>query len=263
MKKNLIGLIILAVICIGLGLALVTTKKQAAIEKKKDADTIFTLSNQWVETSGKLEEQKQVNLTLEKDVATRKTEFAELTNKFSDIATTLVKTEDSLKLTKEEVVRREAKIAELEQQNAQLDQRAAALSTSLTNLTVQIADTQRKLAASEGDKAFLEKELKRLMGEKAELERQFNDIVALRAQVAKLRAELNISRRLEWIRKGLFAADDQKGAQQLMQRSPPAAAASKPANAYDLNVEVKADGSVRVIPPMTNGPAAIPLPQQK
>ena len=92
MKKNLIGLIILAVICIGLGLALVTTKKQAAIEKKKDADTIFTLSNQWVETSGKLEEQKQVNLTLEKDVATRKTEFAELTNKFSDIATTLVKT---------------------------------------------------------------------------------------------------------------------------------------------------------------------------
>lgn len=256
--KNLIGVIILAVIGIGLGVALVTTKKQATVEKKKDTDTIFTLSNQWVETSAKLEEQKQVNLTLEKDVATRKTEFAELTNKFSEVATVLVKTEDSLKLTKEEVARRETKIAELEQQNAQLDQRAAELSTSLTNLTLQIADTQRKLAASEGDKAFLEKELKRLMGEKAELEKQFNDLTVLRAQVAKLREELNIARRLEWIRKGLFSVDEQKGAQQLMQRSAP----PKPTNTYDLNVEVNADGSVRVIPPLTNGPASTPPPSK-
>lgn len=256
--KNLIGVIILAVVCIGLGVALVTTKKQATVEKKQDTDTIFTLSNQWVDTSGKLEEQKQVNLTLEKDVATRKTEFAELTNKFSDIATVLVKTEDSLKLTKEEVAKHEAQIAKLEQQNADLDKQAADLSSTLTNLTVQIADTQKKLATSEGDKAFLEKELKRLMGEKAELERQFNDLVVLRAQVAKLREELNISRRLEWIRKGLFAADEQKGAQQLMQHGTPAAAAPKQPGQYNLNVEVNADGSVRVIPPLTNGPAATP-----
>jgi chromosome segregation ATPase len=248
----------LAVICVGLGVALLTTKKQATVEKKKDTDTIFTLSNQWVETSGKLEEQKQVNLSLEQDVAARKKEFGELTNKFSEIATVLVKTEDSLKLTKEEVAKRETKIAELEQQNADLDRKAADLTTSLTNLTIQIADTQRKLAASEGDKAFLEKELKRLMGEKVELEKQFNDLTVLRAQVAKLREELNISRRLEWIRKGLFAVDEQKGAQQLMQRSAPA---PKPAGTYDLNVEVNADGSVRVIPPLTNGPAATPPPK--
>jgi chromosome segregation ATPase len=257
--KNLVGAIILAVICVGLGVALLATKKQAVAEKKKDTDTIFTLSNQWVETSGKLEEQKQVNLTLEKDVATRKTEFAALTNKFSETATKLVNTEDSLKLTKEEVAKRDAKITDLEQQNASLDQKAADLSTALTNLTVQINETQRKLAASEGDKAFLEKELKRLMGEKAELERQFNDLTVLRAQVAKLREELNIARRLEWIRKGLFSVDEQKGAQQLMQRQP---AAPKPTNTYDLNVEVNADGSVRVIPPLTNGPAATPPPKK-
>jgi len=139
-----------------------------------------------------------------------------------------------------------------------LDKKAADLSLSLTNLTVQIAETQRKLAASEGDKAFLEKELKRLMGEKAELERQFNDLVVLRAQVAKLKEELNIARRLEWIRKGLFAVEEQKGAQLLMQRQPVA----KTTNVYDLNVEVNADGSVRVIPPLTNGPAVTPPPKQ-
>lgn len=259
--KNLIGVIILAVVCIGLGVALMTTKKQATSEKKKDAETISTLSNQWVETSGKLEEQKQVNLTLEKDVVTRKTEYTELSNKLSEVAAVLAKTEDSLKLTKEEVAKRESQIAALEQQNASLDQKAADLSLSITNLTAQIAETERKLTASEGDKAFLEKELKRLMGEKAELERQFNDLAILRAQVAKLKEELNIARRLEWIRKGLFAVDERKGAQMLMERTPPPAA-SQPASTYDLNVEVNADGSVRVIPPLTNGPASTPAPKQ-
>lgn len=259
--KNLIGVIILAVVCVGLGVALMTTKKQATTERKKDTETISTLSNQWVETSGKLEEQKQVNLALEKDVAARKADYNDLTNKFSEVASVLAQTEDSLKLTKEEVTKRESQIAELEQQNASLDRKAADLQLSITNLTVQIADTQRKLAASEGDKAFLEKELKRLMGEKAELERQFNDLTILRAQVAKLKEELNIARRLEWIRKGLFAVDERKGAQLLMERTPPPVA-SQPTNTYDLNVEVLADGSVRVIPPLTNSAASPPAPKQ-
>ena len=56
-----------------------------------------------------------------------------------------------------------------------------------------------------------------------------------------------------YIRKGLFAADEQKGAQRLMQLNNPAAAPRT--NTYDLNVEVNADGSVTVIPPLTNAPA--------
>lgn len=145
----------------------------------------------------------------------------------------------------------------MEAQNRALDQRAVDLSTAITNLTGQIEDTQKKLAASEGDKAFLEKELKRLIAEKAELERQFNDLKILRAQVAKLREEMNISRRLEWIRKGLFGIPEQKGAQQLMQHAPAAPEEAR-TNHYDLNVEIGADGSVRVIPPLTNRPAATP-----
>ena len=77
--KTTIGVIVLAVLCIGLGVVLFTTKKQAAEEKKKDVETISTLSNQVVATSDKLTEQKQVNLALEKDVETRKQLHAELT----------------------------------------------------------------------------------------------------------------------------------------------------------------------------------------
>lgn len=255
--KVITGVIILAaVLCVALGVALFQTKKQAAVEKQKDTETISTLSNKWVEIDSKLNEQKQVNLTLEKDVEARKQALSELTNKYREVSGTLAKTEDTLKqtvqLSKEEIAKRDAKITDLEKQNQDLDLRAADLSTALTNLTGQIVETQRKLAASEGDKAFLETELKRLMAEKADLERQFNDLAVVRAQVAKLREELNVSRRLEWIRKGLFPDDQVKGATLLMQKTPAPAANT---NRYDLNVEVNADGSVRVLPPPTNAPA--------
>ena len=255
--KAIIGVVIIAVVCcVGLGVALSNAKRKAAEEKARDAETIATHSNKWVETDAKLNEQKQVNLTLEKEVDTKKQEIATLTNKFTETATTLAKTEATLKQTeeskKQEIAKRDGRIADLEQQNKELDVRAADLSTAITNLTTQITDTKRKLSASEGDKAFLEKELKRLMAEKAELERQFNDLAVVRAQVAKLREELNVSRRLEWIRKGLFPGEQTKGATLLMQKQPAAAPAT---NHYDLNVEVNADGSVRVIPPLTNAPA--------
>jgi chromosome segregation ATPase len=148
------------------------------------------------------------------------------------------------------VARKDTRIAELENQNQALDKQALELTNAITSLTTQIGDTQRKLAASEGDKAFLEKELTRLIAEKAELERQFNDLAVLRAQVAKLKQDLNIARRIEWIRMGLFASEEQKGAQKLMQgASAPQYQTKSSKPAYDLNVEISADGSVKVVPP--------------
>jgi chromosome segregation ATPase len=256
--KNRLGLILLLVVCLGLIVGLVVARKNAAEQQRKDSLTIFNHSNKWVETQSKLEEQVQVTTLLEKDLETQKKNFTEaltsLTNNFTSVSANLEKTTATLKSTQEEVVKRDAKIAELATQNEALDKQAIDLSAAITNLTLQIVDTQRKLASAEGDKAFLEKELKRLTGEKAELERQFNDLAVLRAQVAKLKEELSIARRLEWIRQGIFANADQKGAQKLMQGI---SAQPKPAKPnYDLNVEVSSDGSVKVIPPATNAPAA-------
>jgi chromosome segregation ATPase len=269
--KNIIGVVILAVVSIGLLTALVATKKTATHEKRQDIEKILTFSNDLVKTSGALDDQRQVNTTLEKDLETRKRQLGELSNKYTvvtakytDTASTLAKTEQSLKAAKDEVAKRDAKIVELEAESQSYEQKAIDLSVALTNLTVQIVDTQKKLAASEGDKAFLERELKRLMGEKADLERQFNDLNVLRAQVARLKEELSIARRLDWIRKGLFSSVDQKGSQQLLQRGPGApTAVESSTNHYDLNVEVNTDGSVRVIPPLTNSPpgtAPVPKP---
>lgn len=255
--KNLIGVIILAVVCLGLTVVLISSKKQATVEKAKDVETILDHSNKLVKTTGELIEQRQVNTALTNDLTSTRTElnntrneFASLTNKFTAVAGTLSNTEATLKASQNAVALRDQKIAALETQNRELDDKAIGLSAALTNLTTQIEETQRKLTASEGDKAFLEKELKRMMVEKAELERQFNDLAILRAQVSKLKEELSIARRLDWIRKGLFS-DEQKGAQKLTQLQPK----SDRTNQFDLNVEVNADGSVKVIPPLTNAPA--------
>jgi chromosome segregation ATPase len=255
--KNRIGMIVLVVICLGLGIALLMVKNKAADQQRADTESILDYSNRLMSTSAKWEEQKNVTAMLEKDLDGQKKAYKDLTNGYTQVtvdlsqtSSNLLTTEASLKAAREETAKRDARIAELENQNQVLDKQALDLSASITNLTMQIADTQKRLAASEGDKAFLEKELKRLMAEKAELEKQFNDLAVLRAQVAKLKEELNISRRIEWIRQGLFASTEQKGAQKLMRgfgapQTP--AKAAKPA--YDLNVEVNADGTVKVIPP--------------
>ena len=257
---------VLALVCVALGITLLAFKKQANEQQRDYVEKNTALSNRWVEASEQLDRQKQVNAELETDREKQKKAYEELSGNYkqaltslTEVSNSLVKTEIALKTSQEETAKRDAKIADLEAQNQALDKQATDLSTAITNLTTQIEETKRKLAASEGEKGFLEKELKRLMAEKAELERQFNDLAVLRAQVSKLKEELSIARRLEWIRQGLFASTEQRGAQKLMQ----GAAASQvkpPKGSYDLNVEVNADGSVRVIPPLPGKSAATNAP---
>lgn len=255
--KNRMGIIILTVACVGLVIALVVSQTNATKELKDAQDKVMDSSNQWYRANESLDEQRNVNASLTNDLAARRQDLVTLTNQITDTSNTLSRTEDSLKAAQDEVAKRDSEISDLESQNKALDQRTMELTNSIANLQSQIDDTQKKLTASEGDKAFLQKELQRLVAEKAELERQFNDIKIVRAQVAKLKQELDISRRLAWIREGIFARDQEKGAQLLMQKGPgpTATASAKPAPKqpnYDLNVQVNADGTVKVIPPLTN-----------
>ena len=254
--KNRIGFVILVVLCVGLGIGIIGIKRQADTEKAKDSESIQSLSNKVNVAANQLEETKQVNIELRKDLDSEKKNYNELTNNYSQVAANLAQTEVSLRTSEQEIAKRDVRIVDLESQNKALDQRAQDLSLEITNLSANIDATQKKLLASEGDKSLLEKELKRMVAEKAELERQFNDLTVLRAQVAKLREEQTIARRMDWTARGIYAAAEQKGAQRLISGLVPASQAKAPKPNYDLNVEVTSDGSVRVIPPLTNGPAA-------
>jgi uncharacterized protein (DUF3084 family) len=253
--KNRIGVVILIVVCVGLGIGLISIKRQSDTQRVHDTDSIQNFSNKLVVAASQLDEQKQLEAELRKDLDTEKKNYGDLTNDYSQVKANLAQSESSLRTSEQEVAKRDVKIAELESQNVALDKRAQDLSLDITNLTAKIDDTQKKLLASEGDKSLLEKELKRMVAEKAELERQFNDLTVLRAQVAKLREEQMIARRMDWTARGVYAAAEQKGAQRLIQGLVAPSQARAPKPNYDLNVEVTSDGSVRVIPPLTNSPA--------
>lgn len=249
-----IGLIVLSIICAGLVIGLVVVRKQAIQTKRESADQIGNLSNTLFQASANLEQQRNRTAQFEEDLEKSRQGFSDLSNNLTQVSATLAqansslaKTEASLKATEEEVKRRDTRITELSTQNEQLDKQAADLTVTLTNLTIQITETQRKLQTTEGDKAFLQKELKRLMSEKAELERQFSDLAVLRAQVARLREELSVARRIEWIRQGFFSGTDVKGGARLMQGMTPALGRPKTAPNPDLAVEVRRDASAPVI----------------
>jgi len=262
--NRLVPIIALAVLTLALGIGLLVRHKKAVDQQNRDLAAILTVSNSLKRTSLSLDEAHGVIANLEKDVAVRNSTIGSLANDLLSTSNTLTRTSGDLgaarqaiKEAQDEITRRDARIGALETENNNLDQRAAELTNAIVGLNAQITETQRKLAVSEGDKAFLETQLKRLMTEKADLEKKFSDIEVLRAQIKQLKEDLVIARRIEWVRKGLFADPSVKGAQLLMQKSslsgPP-----PPATNYNLNVEMNSDGSARVIPPAaptTNAPA--------
>jgi chromosome segregation ATPase len=260
LMKIKVAVVILALAVLALTIGLIKTSQDSAEQQKKDQADIVNLSNGWSQTSAELGDYKETNLVLFKQIGDENTHITQLSNDLTQANDNLAQKDAALKTAMEQAAKRDAQIADLESTNEALDKQEIDLKISIANLDTQIVDTQKKLDASEGDKAFLEKELARMTAEKADLERKFNDLAVLRSQVKKLKEELDVSRRLEWMREGVYAQQDQKGAQRLMQNSLSANTKAASTNNYDLNVEVKSDGSVQVIPPITNAPASNSAP---
>ena len=255
--KSKIAIIILIVVCVGLGLGLVTEQRKHKQEKQELDDRIALQAENLQKTSGKLEEQTQVNMRLESDLTSRSNELAAVSSNLSKISLDLEKTDAQAKATVEqlraaqtELAKKDQKITELEGERASMGKKMDQLTNSITDLEKQIATTEKKLATTQGEKEFLVKELTRLRAEKAELERQFNDIAVLRSQVSKLKEEMAIARRLEFIRLNLFGVVTKGGAEKLM--TPPRTSTQTGTN-YDLNVEIRKGGGARIVAPTNAG----------
>ena len=128
------------------------------------------------------------------------------------------------------------------------------MTASIDSLETRIADTKKKLAASDGDRNFLLKELARLQDEKTTLVAQFNNLSTLRAQVAKLRDEAAINQRLTWMQAGVYNLRDKKGAERLAATAP---ASTKSDNRLEIELEQKGPAKV-VAPQTTSAPVANP-----
>ena len=251
------GMVILVAVCVGLVIALFATKKQGDDERKKNADAILDFSNQWTTAAANLDELRQVNLMLTNDLAASQQQILSLSNSFAEASNTLTDTKSSLQSAQNQITNLNEHLTDLQAQNQVLDERANSLSNVIAGLDAQIAETQQKLAHSETNNTFLAAQLKQQMAQKADLERKFNDLNDVRSQVRKLREELLIARRLEWMRAGTDPAT--QGAQLLMQHTVATTSTNTAApgrnSLFDLNVEIGSDGSVRVTPAATNAPA--------
>lgn len=250
--KTKIGIVVLVVACVGLVVALIATKKEAEKQRDTDAGTILDFSNQLATDNINLDDLRQVNLVLTNDINASRLLTQTLSNNLSEASGALATTKTSLQDAMGQITNLNANIADLEAQNQVLDQRANSLSNTIEGLNSQISDTEQKLASSETNNTFLTAELQTQMQQRADLERKFNDLDEVRGQVQKLRDELFVARRLEWMREGVDTSNQPKGAELLMHPSP----ASTRQPHYNLNVEVGTDGSVHVIPPLTNSPPA-------
>lgn len=254
--KYKVSIVILILVCVALGVALVNQQRESVRKTAELQDQISYHSNQVVQESARLEKQNQINSALMGDLESRALELKTLSNNLGKVIADLEKSDAQAKATAEqlrtaqaELAKKDQKINELESERTVLGKQMDQLTNSIGDLEKLIAATEKKLATEKGEKAFLVKELTRLRAEKSELERQFNDLAVLRVQVSKLKEELAISRRLEFIRLNLFGSSGKGGAEKLMApASKPPAAASKGTN-YGLEVEVRPDGGAKVISP--------------
>jgi len=268
--KIKIAIVILAIACVGLGITLFATKKQSDEQHTADVTSMLELSNQLVGATIQLNDFRVANVNLTNDLASSRQQLAlteqqagqqaeQLSNSLAAATATLEDTRTSLAAARDQITNLNTHVSDLETQNKVLDQRASELTNTIAQLNASIEETQNRLAVAETNRAFIEQELQKQMAQKAELEHKFNDLNEVRAQVKKLRDEIFIARRLQWMKND---NGQKKGAELLRQRTPavtnPSAATAGHQTNYNLNVEVGSDGSLRVIPPLnsaTNGTA--------
>lgn len=235
-------------------------RREMAAQQQSNEVVILDFSNRWATTRLTLDEQKRINEALETNLVGRVRQLEGLQGNIASLSTDLAKARAETKTAQEEIAKREQQINALESRSVDLMKQMGDLQSDIAGLEKLIAETERKLSASEGNRQELLKELKRLQDEKIGLEKQLNDLAFLRDQVRKLKEELTIARRLDWIRRGLYSTTPKKGAEALttLRSGPrePAAAAGTAAgtSAPGLDVELRRSGEVKV-QPATNAPA--------
>lgn len=249
-------ILVLSLALLGLTVALVVVhqQKQALLEAAR-FDTL-RVSNQWDEARGKLAESEKLASILQTNLDTRNAALATISNQLGQAQAEVARTHAEIARTRAELQtaqiraqEQQARIAALEGERDDLSMQMDELNASIGSLEGQITATKAKLASSEGDRAFLLKELQRLQDEKAMVLARFNNLAALRAQIVKLKEEAAIQQRLDWMRSGIYARQYRKGAEALVART----TAAPPPSPNRLILELERTGASRVLP-ATNAP---------
>ncbi len=212
-------------------------KVQLKESKKQLTQDLSTANSKLTKTQGALSELKD-------DYSMKVTEYETFVGKVA-----------------QELAAKDEKISELngelqtaQNKNQDYDSQIKGLNSQMADKDRAIDDIGRRLESAEEDRDHLLQERNKLIAEKAELEKQFQDILVLRQKVQQLQVELMASKKLEWLRRGFYGSARKKGGSRLMGMSKRNDRKTvSPTNA-DLNVEVRRDGTVKIVPIETNSP---------
>lgn len=244
------AIFVLVVACLALSAGLVVVKQQGDKRVKDVEASSARAVVELDEVKAKFTDLEKLYAVQQNTLSMRNEELALASNGLAKANSELTSLSENLKTAQAELTKSQDRIAALETEREDLNKKMEDLTASINKLELQITETKSKLAAAEGDKTFLLSELNRLQTEKDALVRQFNNLAALRAQVAKLKEEAAIKQRLEWKRLGVYAMQGQKGAERLMAKTfVPAGPENR------LGVEFYQDGTPRLVPTATNAPA--------
>ncbi|MEC9331188.1 MAG: hypothetical protein VX409_02025 [Verrucomicrobiota bacterium] len=256
MKGN--GLLIFAIIAVVSGASSVIyfsqaiTKKNTTIESKEKKITELTAAKTTLET--KSQELTEKLKTANTKVATTQDRLLkvekELNLNLTEYSSFQKQAADALAAKDEKIMALNKDLQTAQNKNKDYDSQIKTLNTQIVSKDEEITAIERRLEASEADREYLLKQRDKLIAEKAELEKQFQDIAVLRQKVLKLQGELMASKKLEWIRRGLYGSARRKGGSKLMsisERKPKQESTKK----TDLNVEIKSDGTVKIAPQAT------------
>ena len=196
-------------------------------------------------------------VTTTKTLSSTETKLSDLTTEHYKTIAVQQKVEEKLmeqiSAQDKEISALNSKLSTAQNKNRDYDSQIKTLNSQMLDKDREIDDIGRRLKSTEEDRDHLLIEQKKLIAEKAELEKQFQDILVLRKKVQQLQVELMASKKLEWLRRGFYGGARKKGGSQLMSMSKKNDRKTVSTNA-DLNVEVRRDGTVKIVPIETNSP---------
>ncbi len=218
-------------------------KTELEESKKQLAQDLSTANSKLTETKGTLTQTKSALSELRDDYSMKVTEYETFVGKVAQ----------ELAAKDEKISALNGELQTAQNKNRDYDSQVKTLNNQMADKDREIDDIGRRLKSTEEDRDHLLLEQKKLIAEKAELEKQFQDILVLRKKVQQLQVELMASKKLEWLRRGFYGGARKKGGSQLMGMSKRNDRKTVSANA-DLNVEVRRDGTVKIVPIETNSP---------
>jgi chromosome segregation ATPase len=231
--RRLSAPLILLTLGLGVGAGLFYRQSTTTSERQQFLGTINQLSNAWHDARLKLDEQKLVNVSLERDLSLALESANSYSNKIGTVRAAPGKSGVDRNTSPALSPKPDPRVAELQDERDSLVTKLSDLTSAMAKLDCDKAEVERRLEASESDRDALVQELKRIEAERSRLMMQFNNLALVREQYRKLKAEQSVSRRLDWIRRGMYG--DSKGAELLHKGL---ASAGPGSGNYDLNVEL-------------------------